>query len=115
MTHMERGQVFLLNPDADGKQRPMVVVSRDELNRGHSVIVMPCYSQQLDKRSKLRYCVFLEAGEGGLDKDCVVKADEIATLDKTRFDATRGALGRLKPKRMAEIAAALRYVVRDDR
>ncbi|HVA46478.1 MAG TPA: type II toxin-antitoxin system PemK/MazF family toxin [Pirellulales bacterium] len=112
---MERGQVFLLKPEADGKQRPTVVVSRDDQNRGHSVVVMPCYSQQLEKRSKLPYCVLLKAGEGGLDKDCVVKADEVSTLDKSRFDVGRGAIGRLKPARMAEILAALRYVVRDDR
>lgn len=112
---MERGQVFLMKPDADGKQRPMVIVSRDDLNRGHSVVAMPCYSQQLDKRSKLPYCVLLRAGEGGLDKDCVVKADEIDTIEKTEFDVQRGAIGRLKPKRMAEILDALRYVVRDDR
>ena len=50
-----------------------------------------------------------------LVEDCVVKADEIGTLDKTKFDLARGAIGRLKPKRMAEILDALRYVVRDDR
>lgn len=111
---MERGQLYLLKPDPEGKQRPVVIVSRDDLNRGHSVVAMPCYSQQLEKRSKLKYCVLLHAGDGNLDKDCVVKADEISYLEKAELDLNRGPIGRLKPDKMAQIMTALRYVVRDE-
>lgn len=111
---MERGQIYLLKPDSQGKQRPVVIVSRDDLNRSHSVVAMPCYSQQLEKRSRLKYCVLLCAGDGNLGKDCVVKADEISYLEKTELDLARGAVGRLKPEKMAQIMAALRYVVRDE-
>ncbi|HEX5443214.1 MAG TPA: type II toxin-antitoxin system PemK/MazF family toxin [Pirellulales bacterium] len=103
-----------MKPDSEDKQRPVVIVSRDDLNRGHRVVAMPCYSQQLEKRSRLKYCVLLRAGDGNLDKDCVVKADEISYLEKTELDLARGAVGRLKPETMAQIMAALRYVVREE-
>jgi len=47
---VQRGQVLLTKPDEFGKQRPVVVVSRDQLNNGDAVLVVPFYSQQLEKR-----------------------------------------------------------------
>lgn len=40
---------------------------------------------------------------------------QVFLLNPGAFDVKRGPIGRLKPKRMAEILDALRYVVRDDR
>lgn len=45
MRRVQRGELYRLVPRGQhGKPRPVVVVSRDELNSGHSVLVIPFYS-----------------------------------------------------------------------
>jgi mRNA-degrading endonuclease toxin of MazEF toxin-antitoxin module len=100
-------------PD-DGKRRPLLVVSRDDLNRGNAVQVVPFYSQQLDKRRKQKSCVFFAAGEAGLPKDCVAKCDEMGSIDKIHLDFSEGQLGRVEAPKMKQVVDAIRYCIRDD-
>ncbi|MFO1019107.1 MAG: type II toxin-antitoxin system PemK/MazF family toxin [Planctomycetales bacterium] len=90
---IRRGEVYWLKPDATGKQRPVVIISREDLNGGHSLVGVPFYSQQLEKRTQQAWCVFFAAGEGGLTKDCVAKTDEVSMIDKLDVDLQRGPLG----------------------
>ena len=113
----QRGQLFLLLPDADDpeqKQRPVVIISRDDLNGGHSVLAIPFYSQQLDKRRSQENCVFFRAGEGGLSKACVAKPPPPQLIRKTELDSTIGPIGRFNAAQMAKRVLAVRYSVRDD-
>lgn len=114
MVAIQRAEIYLLKEDVAGKARPVLVVSRDQLNQGTSVVVIPFYSQQLERRRTQRYCVPFNAGDGGLSKECVAKADEIGVVDKTAIDTQRGAIGRLNAAQMAEVVKAVRYVLRDD-
>ena len=83
MPTFERGRLLLRKPvPGDNKPRLVVVVSRNELNQGNSITVVPLTSQQLEKRTKSDYCVFLPAGSAGNDKDCVAKCDAVSALDK---------------------------------
>ena len=101
--------MFLLKPDAESKQRPIVIVSRDPLNGGHSVLAVPFYSQQLSKRKDQDWCEPFYAGEGGLDRDCVAKADEVSLIDKLDIDLARGALGEFDGPQMTRLARAIRW------
>lgn len=98
---MQRGQIFLLKPDQFGKQRPVVIVSRDPLNAGHSVIAVPFYSQQLQKRAQQPWCVLFKAGEGGLTMDCVAKTDQLSLIDKVSIDIAKGPIGAFDTAQMA--------------
>jgi mRNA-degrading endonuclease toxin of MazEF toxin-antitoxin module len=120
-TPVERGQIYWLSLHLSGvvedgslKDRPVLIVSRDELNRGISVLAVPFYSQQLEKRSKFRSCVLFQAGESGLAKQCVAKCDEISIIEKAEIDFRRGPIGRAQPEKMRQIIDAIRYCIRDD-
>lgn len=112
----QRGGVYLLPaPEQDGKQRPYVVVSRDDLNRGGCCLAVPFYSKNLEQRRTRKYCVFLSADPArGVDKDCVAKADEVSLISVSAIDWKRGLLGRLKVEQMREIVIAIRHAIRDE-
>ena len=70
----QRGMLFLLKDhDSSEKRRPIVVISNNVLNNGDSVVAVPFYSQQLEKRRTQDWCVEFYQGEGGLEKNCVAK------------------------------------------
>ena len=110
---VQRADVFYA-PFGEGKPRPVVVVSRDDLNRGDYVVVVPFTTQKLDNRGGLQSCVLFRAGESGLARDCVAKTDEITFVSITELDWKRGRVGRVLAPRMNEIVRAIRYMIRDD-
>ena len=109
-----RGEIYILSSDAAGKRRPAVVISRDEINGGNQLVMVPFYSAQLDKRRQFSFCVLFTAQETGLDKDCVAKVDQISSIDKTKLDFGRGPIGKLNGKQLQKILQALNYVVGAD-
>ena len=109
----QRGEIYFL-PFGEGKTRPVVVVSRDTLNAGSGVLVVPFTTQRLEDRKNRQYCVFFHSGEGGLRKDCVAKTDELTVLDKNEINWKEGSIGRLTQEQMQKIVRAIRYAVRDD-
>ena len=109
------GDLYLLKGnenDPDDKKRPVLIVSRDTLNGGNSVLAIPFYSQQLEKRRNQPWCDFFTKEEGGLSKDCVAKTDELTTLDKTELDLVRGKIGKFKPPQMERVLNAVKYTLR---
>ena len=109
----QRGQIYFL-PFGEGKRRPVVIVSRDSLNAGDSILIVPFTSQKLPERRQQAQCVFFEAGKYGLSEDCVAKTDEITRIPKSAIDWSRGVIGRLPNEEMLRIVRAVRYVMRDD-
>jgi mRNA-degrading endonuclease toxin of MazEF toxin-antitoxin module len=95
------------------KSRPVIVVSRDTLNGGNYVVVVPCYSQDVDRRSAYQQNVVLERGDGGLPKRCIVRTDQITFVDKKYIDWRNGKIGRLVEAKMVPIVKAIRWMVRD--
>lgn len=110
----QRGDIYWLPFGQEGKERPVVVVSRDPLNEGDFVVVVPFTTQKLERRKLLKNCVFFRAGQCGLLEDCVAKADEITRILTTEINWQKGKLGRLLVPDMAKIVRAIRYVIRDD-
>jgi mRNA-degrading endonuclease toxin of MazEF toxin-antitoxin module len=106
---IKRGQVFVLKPDQDGKERPLVIVSHDVLNGGHSVLAVPFYSQQIEKRQKQPWCAFFKAGEGGLSKDCVAKADELSLIDKLNINIAKGPIGTFDEAQLGRLMTAVKW------
>ena len=98
-----RGEIYLLKKDETGKSRPIVILSNNSLNGGHSVVAVPFYSQQLEKRSKQPWCAVFSAGEGGLDRDCVAKTDEITLIDKLHINLAAGPIGELDEDQLNRI------------
>ncbi|HEY4761725.1 MAG TPA: type II toxin-antitoxin system PemK/MazF family toxin [Thermoguttaceae bacterium] len=110
----QRGEIYLVPFGQEGKPRPVVIVSRDTLNGGNYVIVVPFTTQKLEERKGRQSCVFFNAGEGSLSQDCVAKTDEIQRIFKTEIDWVRGRIGRFSQDQMSKIVRAIRFVIRDD-
>ena len=58
----------------EGGTRPVVIVSREQLNRGSLFLCVPLTSSRVDERRKYANYVFLPAGTGGLREDSVAVA-----------------------------------------
>ncbi len=109
MRSPKRGQIFRLKSDLVGKPRPVVVVSPTHLNGGNSLLAVPFFGGQIERRKLLRTCVFFKAGESGLEKDCVAKADNVSLFRLSELRMVEGPVGEVTLARMDAISAALAY------
>ena len=81
--------------------RPVIVVSREELNRGHWVVAVMMTSARFAFRSTVPHDVPFYAGEFGLTTDCVAQAESITYLSLPEIDLASGILGVLDEVRIA--------------
>ena len=73
----KRGEVYLVLLD---KPRPAIVLSVDSLNKhALDVCVLPMTTVE---HSRFSMRVLVKAGDGGLDRNCWAKCDQVATLEK---------------------------------
>jgi mRNA-degrading endonuclease toxin of MazEF toxin-antitoxin module len=107
---MKRGELYLLKSDPSGKPRPILVVSKDVLNK-RAVLGIPFYSQQIEKRSAQDWCSLFYSGEGNLEKDCVANASEITLIDKFEINQSRGPIGQFDDAQMERVLEAVRWVL----
>jgi len=56
-------------------------LNREELNRGNWIVAFLVMSTRFSLRCSLRHCVPFQAGEFGLDKDCVAQAEMIVAVE----------------------------------
>jgi mRNA interferase MazF len=110
---MNRGDVYwaVLNPTQGSEQsgtRPVIIVSRDAINRFSSVVVVVPLTDSENKPNLYPSQVLLSKGEGGLDKESVALGEQIRAIAKTRL---RNQIGHLSSQRMAEVAAALKVAL----
>jgi len=104
------GEIYWANL-VDGGRRPIVIVSREELNRGRSVVGVGVTSSRLEVRRRLPNCVPFHAGKFGLTKDCVVQAESIAVFDLAHLDLESGPLGILDAQAMRDLTRAVGYMM----
>ena len=97
-----------------GNPRPVIVVSRQELNRGEYIVAVPVTSTRLEQRWTLPNCVTFKAGEFGFRVNCVVQVESITLFEKTELDLYNGPLERLDDERMREVVRAIGYVISAD-
>jgi len=106
------GEIYLANTDAG--IRPAIVVSREELNRGNWVVAVLITSTQFSLRSTLPHCVPFQAGEFGLNKDCVAQAETICYIGVAELDLDQGVHGVLDDVRMRSLIKAIGHVMASD-
>jgi len=104
------GELYLAFGGGD-KYRPVLIVSREELNRGKYVVVVPFTSQHFETRSTLPNCVAFYTGDYGLDKDCVIQAEAITIMHKDDIDIDKGLIGAVDFEKMREVTKAIGYVI----
>lgn len=106
------GEVYMA--DTDAGKRPVIVVSREELNRGHWVVAAMITSSHFATRSKLPHCVAFAAGEYGLTRDCLAQTETITYLAVSDLDLDSGAIGMLDELRMRELIKAIGNMLASD-
>lgn len=104
-----RGDLFsaCLDPVVGSEQggiRPVLVVQNDVGNRYSPTVIVLAVTGQVNK-NRLPTHVPVPAGNTGLQKDSIVLAEQIRTLDKRRL---REKIGSLHPDVMEQVSEAMR-------
>lgn len=102
-----RGEIYRLKQDEVGKPRPVLVVSRGELNGGRTVTVVPFTTQQLEERALKKSNAIFEAGEGRLGERSAAKCGDVATIPISSLNV--GVVGEFDAQQMQKIDAALKW------
>jgi mRNA-degrading endonuclease toxin of MazEF toxin-antitoxin module len=90
---MKPGEIYWADlPDGIGR-RPAIVVSREKLNRGNSVVMVLCTTGKFETRMKLPNCIPFCAGEFGFRQDCVAQCEAISLIPKQYLDSSNGPIG----------------------
>ena len=95
-------------------RHPIIIVSRESLNRGHYVVAVPCTTARLSERRRSWSCVYLEAGEGGLPRECVATADQISAVEIVDVVVEDGKIGQLDEERVRDLIRAIGHVMQAD-
>lgn len=93
---------------AEGFDRPGVVVTRNELNAGRLILVVPCTSSRVEERSRHRNHVVLESGVAGLTARSVAQVHLVQPVDRAWFLQRRGPLDHEK---LGAILQALAWAI----
>ncbi len=103
-----RGELYsaCLDPVVGSEQgglRPVLIIQNDVGNRYSPTVIVLALTSQLQK-ARLPTHVPVPAAGHGLEKDSVVLAEQIRTLDKRRL---RDRIGMLRPEYMEQVSRAL--------
>lgn len=109
----DQGEIHWVH-DTVGGQRPTIVVSRAELNRGKYFVGVPLTTSRLANRKTLPSCVFLPKGACGVPKACIAQADAITLLLRSDIVEVESRIGRLSEPLMNELIATIGYVLDAD-
>ena len=106
---MKRGDIYFADLDPvigseQGGVRPVLVIQNDVGNRYSPTVIVLAITGQVNK-ARLPTHVPVAAEGTGLQKDSVVLAEQIRTLDKRRL---RERIGTLRPEVMEKVSNALK-------
>ena len=109
---INRGDLYsaCLDPVVGSEQggiRPVLVIQNDVGNRYSPTVIVLAVTGQVNK-ARLPTHVPVLAGENGLQKDSVILAEQIRTLDKRRLRERIGSIG---PEIMEQVSQALRISI----
>ena len=104
------GEIYMADFGPAGS-RPVIVVSRENLNRGRYALVVPCTSSRFSVRSTLANCVPFREGEFGFTIDCVAQCENLLSIDQEHIDVLAGPTGVLDSAALGNIVKAIGYVI----
>jgi mRNA-degrading endonuclease toxin of MazEF toxin-antitoxin module len=107
------GEIFVAEFDQAGPH-PVIVLSRETLNRGRYVLAVVCTSAHFSVRSTLSNCVPFRAGRFGFTSDCVAQCDNLLSIEKSHLDLDDGPIGLLDDLTMRDVIKAVGFVIGSD-
>jgi len=108
---MNPGEIYMADL-GEAMPHPVIVVSREELNRGDRVVAVLCTSQKLAVHSTLAHCVPFRAGQFGFFKDCVAQCENIFMVAKASLDSSPS--GVLSDIALRDVIKAIGYAIDSD-
>ncbi len=113
MTEILRGEVFRakLDPTEGSEQggtRPVVVVSRNALNRFSPIVIVCSVTDAANKKRLYPSHVKIGAGNAGLRLDSIVLCEQVRAISKTRL---KERLGAVDESTMTALDAALKITL----
>ena len=110
---VQRGDVYRANlhPTEGSEQdgvRPVLIVSRDAINKSSPVVVVVPFTDAGNKTKTYPSHVRFQAGTAGLTMDSVAVCEQIRAISKTRLKTALGSLSRVE---MTSIEAALKITL----
>jgi mRNA-degrading endonuclease toxin of MazEF toxin-antitoxin module len=108
---MNPGEIYMADL-GEATPHPVIVVSRENLNRGDRVVVVLCTSQKVAIRSTLPHCVLFKAGQFGFTKDCVAQCENIFMVAKDNLAPK--PIGVLTDIVLRDIIKAIGHVIDSD-
>ena len=105
---VSRGEIYFaeLNPvqgSEQGGTRPVLIIQNDVGNTYSPTTIVLAITSQLNK-ARLPTHVELRSGESGLQRDSVILAEQMRTIDKSRL---RQRVAQLRPATMRKIDTAM--------
>jgi len=107
------GEIFMAD-FAQAGPHPIIIVSRENLNRGRYVLAVLCTSARFATRRHLPNCVPFHSGQFGFTADCVAQCENITSIEKNDIDLVTGPIGTLDELTMREVIKAVGYVMESD-
>ena len=110
---MRPGDVFIADFEGVGPH-PVIIVSRETLNRGRYAVAVVCTSARFTVRKDLPNCVPFLAGQCGFTSDCVAQCENILSVDLSDLDLAGGPIGSLDESSLRSVIKAVGYVLESD-
>jgi mRNA-degrading endonuclease toxin of MazEF toxin-antitoxin module len=107
------GEIYSADFPQAGR-RPVIVVSRENLNRGSYALVVVCTSARFSLRSSLPNCVPFFTGQFGFTVDCVAQCENIVSIEMSQLDLTAGPVGVLDDLALRDVIKAIGHVIESD-
>ena len=101
------GEVYLADIFERGT-RPVIIVSREQLNRGGLYLVVPVTSARVEERRRYANYIFLPAGAGGLRDDSVAVTHLIQPV---RSDMLREKWGQVSQALMQQVLVGIAWSI----
>jgi mRNA-degrading endonuclease toxin of MazEF toxin-antitoxin module len=107
------GEIYMAD-FAQAGRHPVIIVSREELNRGNYALAVVCTSAQFAIRRALPNCVSFNPSRFGFTKDCVAQCENMLSVAMTQLDQASGPIGALDGGTLRDIIKAIGYVLESD-
>ncbi len=89
---IQPGEIYIADFEQAGRH-PVIVVSREELNRGNYVLVVMCTSAHFGVRMNLPNCVPFRTADFGFTRDWVAQCENMLALPVSQLDLASGPIG----------------------
>jgi mRNA-degrading endonuclease toxin of MazEF toxin-antitoxin module len=107
------GEIYLADFPQAGRH-PVIVISREDLNRGNFALVVVCTSARFALRRTLPNCVPFQAGQFGFTMNCVAQCENMLSIEIAQLDLASGPIGVLDVTALRDVVKAIGYVMDSD-